>query len=48
MPCRSKGGRGGGGGGVGEWEVTEITLTKKENEHVLRLIYSLQFLQNHL
>ena len=45
MPCRSKGGEGGG-----EWEVTEITLTKKENEHVLdlRLIYSLQFLQNHL
>ena len=39
MPCRSKG----GGGGGGE-DLTEITLM----ENVLRLIYSLQFLQYHL
>ena len=43
MPCRSKGGGGGGRGGPNGDDTYE-----KKNEHVLRFIYSLQFLQYHL
>ena len=43
MPCQSRGGGGGGGGG-GNGDYTY----ENKNEHILRFIYPLQFLQYHL